>query len=327
MPDVLITGAAGFLGREIARRAAAACLRVRTTDLGDGLPAGTVDHVPADILCPTTLRPALADVATVIHAAGLAHVFRRVAEPVPFKAVNEGGTANVIRAAAEAGAHHFVLVSSVAVYGRSLRAGIDESAECRPEGAYADSKWRAEQCAREIAAVAGIRLTVLRLATLYGAGDPGNVGRLMRSIDRGRFIWVGDGSNLKSLLHRDDAARACLLSLQAPGSAFEVYNVSSPPCSMRRVVAGLAAALGRRLPAWNVPAPLALWSASLLVRISRGRGPFVNVQDTLQRWLADDVYLANRFEMATGFRAQVELEDGLRQEVAWYRSLAHGPHQ
>jgi hypothetical protein len=41
-------------------------------------------------------------------------------------------------------------------------------------------------------------LTILRLATLYGEGDPGNVGRLMRALDRGRFLWIGDGSNRNS---------------------------------------------------------------------------------------------------------------------------------
>ena len=53
-------------------------------------------------------------------------------------------------------------------------------------------------------------LTILRLATLYGEGDPGNVGRLMRTLDRGRFLWIGDGSNRKSLLYRGDAANACM---------------------------------------------------------------------------------------------------------------------
>ena len=53
-------------------------------------------------------------------------------------------------------------------------------------------------------------LTILRLATLYGEGDPGNVGRLMRTLDRGRFLWIGDGSNRESLLYRGDAARACM---------------------------------------------------------------------------------------------------------------------
>ena len=34
-------------------------------------------------------------------------------------------------------------------------------------------------------------LTILRLATLYGEGDPGNIKRLIRTIDQGRFIWIG----------------------------------------------------------------------------------------------------------------------------------------
>ena len=67
-------------------------------------------------------------------------------------------------------------------------------------------------------------LTILRLATLYGEGDPGNVGRLMRTLDRGRFLWIGDGSNRKSLLYKGDAASARMVTVERPSSGVNVYN-------------------------------------------------------------------------------------------------------
>ena len=54
----------------------------------------------------------------------------------------------------------------------------------------------------EIAGESGMALTILRLATLYGKGHPRNVGRLIRTLDRGRFLWIGDGGNRKSLLYK-----------------------------------------------------------------------------------------------------------------------------
>jgi len=88
-----------------------------------------------------------------------------------------------------------------------------------PVGPYALSKYNAKLRAIEIARDSGMALTILRLATLYGEGDPGNVGRLLRTLDRGRFLWIGDGSNRKSLLHKGDAARACMAVAERPAWA------------------------------------------------------------------------------------------------------------
>jgi UDP-glucose 4-epimerase len=253
----------------------------------------------------------------VIHAAGLAHQFRAGQHDRPaFLASNAEATANVVQAAIAAGVAHVVLVSSVAVYGGSA---ADEDAPCRPEGPYAESKYLAERRAIELAERHGLRLTILRLATIYGEQDPGNVARLMRTIDRGRFIWVGTGANRKSLIYRDDAARACVAAAQAQGSGIGVYNVSAPPEPMRAVVENLAAALGRRVPRWHIPAGLVLSGAWAAARVSGGRGLPGRLSRTAQKWLADDIYPAQRFGQRFQFQTQTSLPEGLRREAAWYR--------
>jgi nucleoside-diphosphate-sugar epimerase len=279
-----------------------------------------MEFVCGDILQPHTLKPAMDGIDALIHAAGLAHIFdKSKTATAPFKAVNEIGTLNTARAAAQAGVKHFVLISSVAVYGGSREGGHEDSG-CRPEGPYAESKYLAELRAIEVARDAGMALTILRLATLYGEGDPGNVARLMRTIDRRRFVWVGNGSNRKSLLHRDDAARACLAVLGAARAGIEIFNVSAPPYLMRDIVVTLAAALGRRLPVWRVPPEWALAAtrqAGLLPF-----SPFQNLRATVEKWLADDAYSAARFQTAYDYRTRVDLVEGLRREVAWYRESA-----
>ena len=318
---VLVTGTSGFLGSQLVHQAVTNGIRVRATGRGVATIFPGIDYCYADILDPASLRAAMHGVECVIHAAGLAHVFdSSQATVAPFYTVNETGTANVAQAAAQAGVRHLILISSVAVYGSSL-SERDEEAICRPEGPYAESKWRAEQRAMEIAAASGMHLTILRLATLYGEGDPGNVARLMRAIDRGRFVWIGDGSNRKSLLHREDAARACLAVLGRPGVGISIYNVSAPPCTMRDVVGGLAAALGRRVPRWRVPASLALGATGMAARLARGRGRLGTLRATVQKWLTDDVYEARKFQQTFGVQSRLGLSEGLRREVAWYRRL------
>jgi nucleoside-diphosphate-sugar epimerase len=321
MSVCLVTGAAGFLGSAIVEYLSDAYWEVRATDRKEPSTFSGNEFSTANILEFDQWPPLARGSDCIVHAAGLAHIFDKTkAVTAPFKAINEQGTANVARAAAEAGVRHFILISSVSVYGPFTQGVYDESAPCRPNGPYAESKYQAEQRAIDIAQRSGMALTILRLATLYGEGDPGNVARLMRTIDRGRFIWLGDGSNRKSLLYKGDAARAILAVLQHPPSGINIYNVTAPPCTMRQVVDGLATALDRRPFPLRLPATGASMALGLAASMMRGRGRLSILRGTLAKWLADDVYDASRFERTLNFRTRVSLSEGLQREVAWYRS-------
>ena len=215
-----------------------------------------------------------------------------------------------------------VLVSSVSVYGRHEQPLVDETFPCNPETPYAESKYQAEQLAAAAAQAAGMRLTVLRLATLYGEGDPGNVARLFRAVDRRRFVWIGDGSNQKSLIHRDDAARACIAAAIHPASGVRTYNVAAPPCTMRQIVETIAKALARKLPTWHVPAGMAMNLSRVASMLTLGRTRLGSLPDTLRKWLADDAYSAERFETDLLFRTQVPLAEGICREAAWCRAAS-----
>jgi nucleoside-diphosphate-sugar epimerase len=314
---ILVTGAKGFLGSEILRQVIATHFPIRATDLNAESTLPDLEYIPANILSLSSLSLLFRDVTDVIHAAGLAHIFNKSkASVTSFKDVNEIGTKNVVRAAAQAGVCHFVLISSVSVYGSSRNGGAEDSG-CYPQGPYAESKYQAEQRAIEIAKASGMALTILRLATLYGEGDPGNVARLMRTIDRGRFFWIGNGSNRKSFMHREDAARACLAVIQSPTSDVNIYNVSALPCTMREVVEGLAGALGKRIPSFGIPASLVRGITGLLSELPMSL--LQTLGATAQKWLADDVYDSRKFEQEFNYKTRVDLKEGLRREVASYR--------
>lgn len=315
---LVCTGASGFVGSEVVRQAVARGLAVRGVVRAPSPAVAGATFCLADLADLGALRAAFAGAGVVVHAAALAHVFdRRRENSALFEVVNVVGTANVVQAAVTCGVPHVVLISSVAVYGGG--SDVDEDAPCRPAGAYAVSKWRAEQQALEIAGAAGVSLTTLRLATVYGEGDRGNVERLIHTLDRGRFAWIGDGRNRKSLIHREDAAAALLLAAAGPPVRPAVYNVAGPPCSMREIVDTLCRALGRRAPPRVVPAWVARPIARAALRLTGGRGPVGALGTAVTKWLADDAYSGARFAAAFGFRTRVGLTEGLTREVGWYR--------
>lgn len=318
MKNILVTGAAGFLGSEIVRQAVNDGLSVTATDRFISSKIPDVGFAQADILDPLSLSSALNDVDCVCHVAGLAHVFdKSKALSAPFHAVNVVGAKNVAHAAADAGTRNFIFISSVSVYGGAAQ-GKDEDSLCHPEGPYAESKWQAEQYLIEFCRKEGMNLTVLRLATLYGEEDPGNVARLIKSIDRGQFVWVGKGENLKSLLYREDAAKACIAVMKAPVSGINIYNVSAPPRKMCDIVSAMTQALGKSVPSWHVPALFALNSVKIMKNLSLSHSRFSTLYSTLQKWLADDYYDTGKFCKTFDFQTKVSLEDGIKNEVGWY---------
>ncbi len=312
MKDVLVTGGSGFLGRPIVDELVAAGNNVRTLQRGPSQ-AGPAAARSGDVRDAAAVAAAMDGVEVVIHAAGLAHVFDGAAT-APFEDINARGAAVVAGAAVTAGVRHFVHVSSVAVYG----AGSDgrEDAICRPNGPYAASKASAETRVIAAAANSAMRVTILRLATLYGEGDRGNVQRLLRLIADGRFIWLGSGSNRKSLIHVRDAARACAIVAAADdrGEPVETYNVSAPAVSMRDVVDELARAVASPVPRWHVPdaAARALAAAAGWVLPSRAQ--------SITKWLGDDVYPGERFARRFRFETRMLLREGIERQVAEWRA-------
>jgi len=318
---ILITGSAGFLGSEIVRQAVNDSLSVIATDRIDNTKFLDVDFICADILDPESLLKPFRGIDVVCHVAGLAHIFEKSKyEKAPFYEVNVIGTKNVANAAVRAGVKHFLFISSVSVYGGEAE-GKDEESKCHPETPYAESKWQAEQVLINLCEKVGMDLTVLRLATLYGEGDPGNVARLIRLIDRGRFIWVGNGKNLKSLLHRDDAARACIEAIKRPQRGINIYNVSAPPCKMSDIVKTIYDALDKSCPSWHIPASFALNSAKVLKTLTFNRGKLNTICDALKKWVSDDYYNTDKFNKTFDFQTEVSLEEGIRREVEWLKAL------
>jgi UDP-glucose 4-epimerase len=310
---LLVTGGSGFLGSAIVSLARQSGRRVRIFNRSTKGNIENVETVGGDLSDHSAVRTACDGVSAIIHCAGLAHVFDSEGKDSGrFTLANEVGTDNLVRAALDAGVSQIVLVSSVAVYGDPNGATVDETANCAPESPYALSKWRAELRAMERTVNSAAKLTILRFATMYGAGDCGNVARLIRGLARSRFIGLGTGLNRKSLIYRDDAARACLAAAEGIGTGFGVFNVSGPPATMRDIVGSICEALGRAEPMWIHEDLVKLTSLA-----ASALGDPFQVSQAIRKFIRDDSYSGAKFEREFGFQTLTPLSEGIRREVAW----------
>lgn len=330
---ILVTGATGFLGRAVVGELLRNKFEVFTT--GKSPQADLPNYIPADLTDSESLSglEKIGQIEAIIHSAGLAHQFNETAGE-KFRKVNVEGTRNIANLAARLKAERFILISSVAVYGEAATAKkatqpeFEENRLCQPRGFYAVSKLEAEKAAAEICAENSIDLTILRPSTIIGENDRGNVARLIKAVDKRRFVWVGGGKNAKSLVYKTDVARACLLFLEDSDAAdvaagkdnkMNIYNVTAEPVSMREIVEEIEKALDRRVLPVQIPAA-PLQKSLHFIGKATGIKKLRKIAETLDKWLSDEVFSGEKISRETGFQTAVSPSEGIRREARQYRN-------
>ncbi len=202
MQNVLVTGATGFIGIEVARQLNQRGLRprlmVRRPERGSMLNNLDADIVQADLHSSNSLDRSLKGIDTVIHL-GARAAFEPYARLYPSIVT---GSLNLMQAAIKAGVKTFVFASTLLVYGDSSRP-IDQQIQPSPMSGYGRAKFEAEQRLLQIAADAGISFVSLRLSHVYGAHS-----LLFDRIRHGQVFLPGKGNNAFGHIHIDDAAHA-----------------------------------------------------------------------------------------------------------------------
>lgn len=325
----LVTGATGCIGSALVRRLVEQNIQV-TALVRDpaklqgalGSAAPRVRVVTGELNDPAALDRAVEGADVVFHAAARVHTVPRSAEEEKeFWRVNVGGTEALLSACAPLSTlKALVFCSTVAVYGPTGGA-LTEATPCHPETVYGQTKLEAEQRVLAFQSASGARGVVLRLSMVYGEGDRGNLQRMIRAIERGRFVHIGGGRTPKSATYVENVVDAALLVAAAPAARGEVFLVSDPePYTLRQIGKAIARELGvapprLSLPLW--PMKLAGHSFGLLQKLTGVRVPFTarEVRTLTTPLICDTTKLQK-----LGFHARFGLEEGIARTVRAHRS-------
>ena len=301
-PVVLITGASGFVGRNLAPAMTRAGWFVRRAVRQR---SGMSDEVVVELLGPATdWREALADVDAVVHLAARVHHKHEEHAVELYRSVNIEGTLRLARDAAAAGVGQFVFISTVLVHGRNNdgRAPFRESDVPTPRGLYGMSKAAAEAGLEDMAQSSAMSVTVIRPPLVYGAGARGNFSLLQKAVTLGIPLPFAAIQNRRAFLAVGNLISFIQHRLSHPSGKFDIFlladeeQVSTPEFIERLAIAAHAAPRLFRLP---VPLLGALFKLS-------GRG---EANDGLLGSLELDVSKAH----SIGWRPQISLDEGLRQ--------------
>ena len=334
---VLITGGAGFIGSNLARRLLDAGEQVVLFDdlsrpgvrrnaewLREQHGAGQLELEVADVRDAGAVRAAVRRAGAVFHLAAQVAVTTSLTDPIADFEVNARGTLNVLEAArGMTPPPPLVFTSTNKVYGAlhdlELRAGAKryepEGAEIAAHGIpehrpldfhspYGCSKGAADQYVLDYARTFGLPALVFRMSCIYGprqfgTEDQGWVAHIaLRALRREVVTVYGDGRQVRDVLFVDDLVDAMLLARGAADRlAGRAFNIGGGPAFTLSL--------------------LELLELLELLGEAHAPGPAVEHAGWRpgdQRYYVSD---SRRFRALTGWAPRVGVRDGVRRLCAW----------
>ncbi|MGQ9866153.1 MAG: NAD-dependent epimerase/dehydratase family protein [Pseudanabaenaceae cyanobacterium] len=331
--QVLVTGIAGWLGRNLQAALAPLSIPVRGLVLPQEASAGDRNvnrNVIGDVRDPAACAALCRDAegAILFHLAGVIHP-RRVAD---FYRINVQGTRNVLAAAQTAGVQRVVVVSSNSPCGCNPHPDhrFDETAPYRPYLNYGRSKMQMEQTVQEIHHRTGLETVIVRAPWFYGPFQPPRQTLFFRMIREGRMPIVGNGQNRRSMVYLENLCQGLLLAATTPHANGQIYWIADErPYPFHEIVDTIAHLLDTefdrpcahrrwQLPDWVGTAAYAVdWSLQTLGLYHQK----IHVLSEMNQTIACTIAKAQR---ELGYQPQIALAEGMRRSL--HHLLAADPH-
>jgi len=315
MAKVLITGAAGFIGSNLASALVARGHKVRAVDnlscghlenlrpLGDDVEFRCIDVRDAD-----AMEEACKGVDYVFHEAAVASVALSIEKPRECDAINLGGTLNVLEAARLQKVKRVIFAASAATYGDQPGLPKSESSVTRPITPYGVQKLACEHYLHSYWRVYGLETVALRYFNVFGPKqDPSSPysGVLSifarKTIDREQVTIFGDGETSRDFTYIDNVVEANLLAMQASTEAVSggLFNIATGRAiTLKEALATIQAHFGQDIAPKFAPERLG------------------DIRHSLA-----DITLAKK---VLGYQPKVSFEEGVERTLDWLqRAEAH----
>mgnify|MGYP001469831333 CR=1 FL=1 len=303
---VLVTGATGFIGRQLVKLLDDSGYQVRAlsrqSHSTEGLSAVTESNwFVGDICNREIVKAACNGVAAVFHLAGLAHGV--LSDDVQIRNTNVLGTAVLKAASIEACVSQLIFFSSVLVEEREL-------------SVYARSKREAETIllGDPGAIIDGtLRITILRPANVYGVGMKGNIAGLIKLIKNRRLPPLPSLQNRLALISVQDLNSAAVLAAVSKQKSGKVYTLTDGESyTPSRIEAAIYGALGRKKPCCRTPRAI-FFFASLCAQLINYLGIWKNDLGlrTYANLISDKPRSSEKISCELGFEPSATFESTL----------------
>lgn len=317
-----MTGGSGFIGRALIRqlrgRGDSVTAIVRDSGRGGMLTALGADVVVDDVAGPVErLAPLMTGHDAVVHLAGDYRIGIRPDEREAMRTVNVTAVERAIDAAAAAGVHRIVHVSTVNTMGDTRGQVVDETYRRDLSQGFAswydETKFRGHEVAEQRIA-RGDPVLIAMPGTVYGPDDHSEIGDQLRRAFAGTLRYRALDDVGTSLVHVDDEA-AGIVAVLDRGRVGEAY-VLAGPCQRLRDAIEIAARLGgHRSPRLRLPTALLRVMAPVAGRIGPIGGLPADLRETIAASAGVTYWASSRKAIDELGFAPRDVETGLRDTL------------
>ena len=322
---ILVTGAAGLLGSHVAElaleRGETVRALVRPSEDISWLAKAGAEVCWGDLTDRASLEAAVRNVDRVLHCAARMGPW---GPEVEYKQVNVRAPGVLVEVAMAAGVQRLVHVSSIDVHGLVVGDGADETAPYSSEqDPYSRSKIAGERLIQQLIKDRCAPVTIVRPGLIYGPRDTNSFARFARLVQQNNMPIIGTGNNHLPLIYVRDVARGILLASEAKQAIGRAYIlVNDEPVTQRDYFNAIAKELDVPPPSLHVPYRLASAlgaTAEMMGHLTRRRQPPPLMRFGLKQIAGENRFVITRARRELGFSPQVNLAEGVRDGIIWYR--------
>jgi len=238
---VLVTGASGFVGRNLLPFLQRNEVSTRSLSIRD---SDWKYNIPEDYLA-------------IVHLAGKAHDTKNTSSPEEYFNINTTLTQELFDVFLQSNARDFVYFSSVKAVADTVDGILKEEVKPSPGTPYGQSKLQAEQYILSRELPPGKRVFIIRPCMIHGPGNKGNLNLLYKFVAKSIPYPLAAFKNKRSFLSIDNLCYAVKQILQDTNIAGGIYNLADDEAlSTNEVVTTIAERLGKKPRLLKIPAGL-----------------------------------------------------------------------
>ena len=228
---ILVTGANGFIGKQLSETLGNSGHEVRNTarSLAPNSPI-TFEVITCDLESTDNLDHLTTGCDAIVHLAGRAHVMsdNPATSESLYLSANVDVTKNLAQSASRTGVKRMILMSSIKVNGESTTIDTPFTSQDtpNPQDPYGRSKTQSEQALWDIATTSELEGVVIRPPLVYGPGVRANFASLIGIVNRGMPLPLGSIQNKRSFVAIDNLIDCVATALQSSNAAGQTLLVS-----------------------------------------------------------------------------------------------------
>lgn len=316
--NVLVTGATGFIGYHLTKKLIEQNYNViavgRNFKLLNKLPKNKfIIKASGDLAKDDFLNNLFSNykIDVIFHLAAKVHD-RLEKDVKQHRLINVNLTEKLAEHALKNNVEKLIFFSTVSVYGDTEGRTINETEICTPSTTYGKTKLEAENILIKAYQKYNLPIIILRLTSVYGTYDHGNLQLLAKLIRKHLSTMVGQGKNRKTMVYVGDVIQAAMLAVIRDEAVGEIFNIGENFYTFSKILNGLEKVLDVSTLRFKIPL--------FLGKVIEKQNIILTLSKLIRTIGSANCYSCDKAKKILGFKPLYNLEQGLQESIEWYKN-------